>query len=94
MATFVVLSRCSPEAFKDTADLQQAADTTCKMINEVPGVVCKEAYFTLGRFDSVLIIETDDPNKIDKVAVIMRIYGRGTTETLVATPFREFLANV
>ncbi|MFC2045205.1 GYD domain-containing protein [Chloroflexota bacterium] len=94
MTTFIILGRNSAEAFKDADELKQAADTTCKMIGEVPGVVCKEAYFTLGRFDSIIIVDTDDPHKINKVNMIMRTSGRGITETLVATPFREYLEHV
>lgn len=33
-----------------------------------------------------------DPREIEKVAMIIRGYGHSTTETLLATPWKEFLA--
>ena len=46
----------------------------------------------MGRFDVVDIVESDDPMQIEKAAMIIRAYGHATTETLSATPWREFLA--
>lgn len=34
----------------------------------------------------------DDPKDIERAAMIIRAYGHSTTETLVATPWKEFLA--
>jgi len=45
----------------------------------------------MGRFDVVDIVETDDPDQITKAAMIIRAYGHSTTETLVATRWKEFL---
>lgn len=59
---------------------------------DCPGVVFKDSYATLGRFDFVDIIESDDTKQIEKAILIMRSCGESETETLVATPFREFLA--
>ncbi len=47
---------------------------------------------TLGRFDAVDIVEADDAKQVEKAAMIIRAYGHSTTETLVATPRKEFLA--
>ena len=38
------------------------------------------------------IVEANDPKQIEKAAMIIRAYGHSTTETLVATPWKEFLA--
>jgi len=51
----------------------------------------KESYATTGRFDVVDIGESDDPKQIAKAAMIIRAYGHSTTETLTATPWKEFL---
>jgi len=37
------------------------------------------------------IVESDDPNQITKAAMIVLAYGHAHTETLVATPWKEFL---
>ena len=43
------------------------------------------------RFDVVDIVEAKDPKQIQKAAMIIRAFGHSTTETLVATPWKEFL---
>ena len=95
MATYIILSRISSEAFRDTKDFKQLADTVSEKIgSECPGVTWKDSYATLGRFDVVDIVESDDPKQIEKAAMIIRTYGHSTTETLVATPWKEFLADL
>jgi uncharacterized protein with GYD domain len=46
----------------------------------------------LGRFD--VVVEADDPKQIEKTAMIIRAYGHSTTETIIATPWNEFLATL
>jgi len=48
----------------------------------------------LGRFDIVDIVEATKPEEVEKAAMIIRSYGRASTETLVATPWKEFLAGL
>lgn len=95
MATYVILSRFSPEAFRDPKDFKKLADAvSMKIKSEYPGVRWKDSYATLGRFDVVDIVEADDPKQIEKVAMIIRAYGYSTTETLTATPWKEFLGTL
>lgn len=68
-----------------------ASTVSKKIKSECPGVVWKESFATLGRFDVVDIVESDDLKQVEKAAMIIRAYGHSTTETLVATPWREFL---
>ncbi len=56
-----------------------------------PGIVWKESFATLGRFDVVDIVQAADPKEVEKAVMIIRAYGHSTTETLVATPWKEFL---
>lgn len=93
MAVYVILSRFSPEAFRDPKEFTQIAATVTERIkNECPGVIWKESFATLGRFDVVDIVGAEDPKEIEKAAMIIRAYGHSTTETLLATPWKEFLA--
>lgn len=95
MATYVILSRISPEAFADPKDFKKlAANVSAKIKSECPRVTWKSSYATLGRFDVVDIVESDDPGQIEKAAMIIRAYGHSTTETLAATPWKEFLAKL
>jgi len=95
MATYVILSQVSPEAFRDPKDFKKlAATVVAKVEKDCPKVVFKASYATLGRFDFVDIVESDDPKQVEKAAMLIRAYGHSITETLVATPWEEFLANL
>jgi uncharacterized protein with GYD domain len=95
MATYVILSRFSPDAFRDPKDFKKLADTVSNKIkSDCPGIVWKDSFATLGRFDVVDIVDTDDPKQIEKAAMIIRAYGHSTTETLAGTPWKEFIARL
>ena len=95
MATYVILSRFSPEAFRDPRDFKKLADTvSSKIKSECAGIRWKESFATLGRFDVVDVVEADDPKQIEKAAMIIRAYGHSSTETLAATPWKEFLSSL
>ncbi len=92
MATYVILSRFSPDAFTDPRDLKQLAHTVSgKIKSECPDVVWKDSYAMMGRFDVIDIVESNDPEQVEKAAMIIRALGHSTTETLVATQWKEFL---
>ncbi len=75
-----------PKDFK-----QMAATVSEKIKNECPDVTWKHSFATMGRFDVVDIVESDDPKQVEKAAMIIRAYGKSVTETLVATPWKEFI---
>jgi uncharacterized protein with GYD domain len=51
MATYVILSRISPDAFRDPKDFKKLADAVSSRIaKECRGVVWKQSFATLGRF--------------------------------------------
>ena len=90
--TYVILSRFSPEAFADPKDFKPLARNVSEQIkSQCPGVVWKDSFATLGRFDVVDIVEAEDPKQVEKAAMIIRAFGHSTTETLTATPWKEFL---
>jgi uncharacterized protein with GYD domain len=92
MSSYVILSHISPEAFADPKDFRKlAANVSKKIRSDCPDVVWKQSFVTLGRFDVVDIVESDDPKQVEKAAMIIRGYGHATTETLPATPWKEFL---
>jgi uncharacterized protein with GYD domain len=59
-----------------------------------PGVTWKESHATLGRFDAVDIVEAAKPEDVEKAAMIIRSYGHSSTETLLATPWKDFVSNL
>lgn len=92
MATYIILSRISPEGFRDPSDFKKlASEVSSRIKSECPGVVWKDSFAATGRFDVVDIVESDDLKQVEKAAMIIRAYGHSTTETLVATPWKEFL---
>jgi uncharacterized protein with GYD domain len=93
MTSYVILSRFSAEAFREPKDFRKLADdVSLEIKKECKGVTWKQSFATLGRFDVVDIVEADDPKDIEKAAMIIRGHGHSTTETLVATPWKEFLS--
>ncbi len=93
MTTYIILSRFSPEAFRDPKEFKKLAEAvSAKIKSECPGVKWKDSFAMLGRFDVVDVVEAKDPKEIEKAAMIIRAYGHSTTETLIATPWKEFLA--
>ncbi len=93
MATYIIVSRFSPEAFREPGEFRKIAEAvSAKIKSECSGVRWKDSYATLGRFDVVDVVETNDTKQIEKAAMIIRAYGHSTTETLVATPWKEFVA--
>ena len=92
MAIYIILSQISPQAFSDPFEFKKIAETvSAKIKSECPDVKWKESYSTMGRFDVVDIVESDDPKQVMKAAMIIRSYGNSITETLPATPWDEFL---
>lgn len=92
MATYVILCRVSPEAFTDVKEFKQLAKKVSEKIkSDCPGVVWKNSFALMGHYDIIDIVESDNPEQVEKAAMIIRAYGHTTTETLVATPWKEFL---
>jgi uncharacterized protein with GYD domain len=93
MAAYVILSRFLPDAFRDPRDFKKLAETVSnKFKTDCRGLEWKHSFATLGRFDVVEVVETDDPKQVETANMIIRAYGHSTTETLVGTPWKEFLA--
>jgi len=87
-----MLSRLSPEAFRDPKDFRKLADdVSAKIKKECPEVRWLHSFATLGRFDVVDIVEAPDVQQVERAAMIVRAYGHATTETLLATPWKDFL---
>jgi uncharacterized protein with GYD domain len=95
VTTYIILSRFSPEAFADLKHFKNLADVVmAKIRQQCPDVIWKGSFATLGRFDVLDFVEAEDPKQIEKAAMIIRAYGHSTTETLVATPWKEFLSTL
>ena len=94
MPTYVILSKLSPE-LREPKELRQLADTVAQQIREqCPNVRWTDSYALMGRFDVVDIVEADNPSEVEMAAMIIRAYGHAVTETMHATPWKEFLSSL
>ena len=95
MTTYIILSRFSPEAFEDPKNFKElAAAVSAKIKKQCPDITWKGSFATLGRFDVVDLVDAEDPKQIEKAAMLIRAYGHSMTETLVVTPWKDFLATL
>jgi uncharacterized protein with GYD domain len=93
MPTYVMLSRFSPAAFRQPSGFKELAKrVSTELKRQCPEVKWKDSYSLLGQFDVVDIFDAPDEKSAEKVGMIVRAYGHATTETLVATPWTEFLS--
>ena len=92
MAKYVILSRVSPGSFGNPKEFKKVAATVSEKIkSECPDVTWKDSYSTMGSYDVVDVVESDDPNQVQRAAMIIRSYGKSYTETLHASPWNEFI---
>jgi uncharacterized protein with GYD domain len=92
MATYIIMSRFSPEAFTDPKDFKDlAAAVTLRIKEDCPGVRWRASYATIGRFDVIDIVESDTHMQVERAAMIIRGLGHSTTETLMGTPWEDFV---
>ncbi len=92
MGTYIILTRISPHAFKDPKEFKElAANVSERIKSDCPEVIWKHSFATMGRFDVVDIVESGDPESVERAAMIIRALGHSTTETMFATSWKEFL---
>ncbi len=95
MATYVILSKLAPDACSDPKEFEGLAKRVADKIKaDCPNVTWKDSYGTTGRFDVVDIVDSPDVANVERAAMIIRCYGHATTETLVATPWNEFIGSL
>ncbi len=91
MATYVVLTRLTPESAKTPADLKRLEQVVTERIRkECPQVKWVANYAILGPCDYMDIFEAPDEIVAAKVVMIIRSYGHATTETWTAMPWERF----
>jgi uncharacterized protein with GYD domain len=95
MATYAILSRFSPSAFTDPKEFKKLAEAVSSEIKrQCPNVTWRQSFATLGQYDVLDIVESGDIKQLERAAMIIRAYGHSTTETLVCTPWEEFVASL
>jgi uncharacterized protein with GYD domain len=93
MATYVMLTRLSPEALtrpEAVKDLNKRVEDRIR--KECPGVKWLANYAVLGPCDYLDIFEAPDPDTATKVSLLVRSFGHATTETWIATQWERFVS--
>lgn len=92
MATYVLLTKLSPESTKDLTALNKlGSDVAEKIRKDVPEVHWKASYSVLGPYDYLDLFEAPNEEAATQVSVIVRTFGHATTETWLATPYDRFI---
>jgi uncharacterized protein with GYD domain len=92
MATYILLTRLAPEAVSDPKFIEiLERKVTDRIHKQCPEVKWISSYSVLGPYDYVDIFEAPDSEAATKVALIIRSFGLGTTETWIATPWDRFV---
>jgi uncharacterized protein with GYD domain len=98
MATYILLTRLSPEAVASPAKLKELEQEVKKKVQKnCPKVKWVADYAVLGPCDYLDIFEAPDESEASKVATIIRSFGHATTETWTAIPwarFRDMMAGI
>ena len=91
MATYVMLTRVSPEAAADPGQLVALGDIVAERLQVAcPEVRWLASYAVLGPYDYVDVFAAPDAEAAARAALIVRAVGRATTEVWVAVPWDRF----
>ena len=92
MATFIMLTRLSPEQRQVSDALAHFNQEIMECIRrDCPGVEWKQRFAVLGRVDILDVFEAPDIVSAMKVATVIRTMSHAVTEIWGATEWREFL---
>ena len=91
MATFIMLTRVSPEAIKAPLSLEKLEQDAMRHIHtECTGVEWCESYALPGPYDYLDIFNAPDIETATKVATLIRAYGHAHSEVWAATEWARF----
>lgn len=91
MTTFVLLSKISPVAVQQTAELTEMdVIFENELSASLPQVKRIASYALLGSYDFMHIIEAPNELMAAKAALLVNRFGSAATQTLTAIPFDEF----
>lgn len=93
MATFVMLSRLSPEGVKT---LKQNPGRLKAVNSEVESLGAKvlAQYALLGAYDFITVLEAPNVETVARVSVELGMRGTANFETLAAIPVDDFIASL
>ena len=93
MPTYILLTTLTPEGVQTVKNNPQRIREVNKEIEQL-GATVKSQWATLGRFDSVTVVEVPDEATIARVSLELGSRGTGKYETLAAIPIDDFIASL
>ncbi len=91
MATYVVLTRLTPDAVKSPRDLKQLEKMVAERVRkDCPQVKWLGNYAILGPCDYLDLFEAPNEETAARVVMILRSFGHAQTETWTALPWERF----
>jgi|ERR671916_105072 uncharacterized protein with GYD domain len=93
MATFIMLSRLSPEGMKT---LKGNPERLQEVNQEVEGFGARvvQQYALLGEYDFITVLEAPDPETVSRVSVELSSRATARYETLTAISVEEFVSRI
>ena len=94
MASYLIVTKLGTESYENPDQFRELAKRVAARIrNECPGIRWKDSYAVMGRFDVVDVIEAASAADAERAAMIIRSEAHATTETMHATPWKEFIGS-
>jgi len=82
MANYIILSRFSPEAFREPKDFKKLAEAvSSKIKSDCPGVKWQGSWATMGQYDVVDVVEANNPKEVEKAAPRLPSITLGTSRS-------------
>ena len=93
MQTYILLTKLSPELSKKVKDRAKIGRAWLDQVKEkCPEVNFVSHYALLGKYDFIDIYEAPDEETAAKVSLISLSNGAFSAESLIAIPYKKFLA--
>ncbi len=89
MATYIMLIQLTAQGIKNVKDSPQRV-TAAKELFRQAGAEIKEFFLTMGRYDTVCIVEAPDTETMARAALALGSLGNVHTETLRAFSEEDF----
>ncbi len=92
MATYVLLTKLSPDIAKQMKERAELGRTWLEQVNNTcPEVKFIAHYALLGQFDFLDIYEAPDDRTAAKVSIISQANGAFQAQSLPAIPYKQYL---